>query len=292
MMDKTKTTWTISSILTWTKQYFSEKGVDNPRLDAEVLLSRILGKDRLYLYVNFDQPLQPAELAAFRDAVKQRAARQPVAYIIGSKEFMGLNFKVSSAVLIPRPDTEILVETAISRLEKISKPRVLDIGTGSGAIIISVIANLKSAQGAAVDISKEALAVAADNAHSNGVADRLEFYRGDLFNPVAGQKFDAILSNPPYIPNDDIAGLEPEVQREPKLALAGGKDGLDYYRRLIDQGSAYLEPGGFMALEVGIGQAASIADLAKKNRLLQVTGIIKDYAGIDRVVVLEQRQDN
>ncbi|MPN09934.1 Release factor glutamine methyltransferase [bioreactor metagenome] len=288
-MDKTKATWTISGILTWTKQYFSEKGVDNPRLDAEVLLSHILGKDRLYLYVNFDQPLQPAELTAFRDAVKRRAARQPVAYIIGSKEFMGLDFKVTPAVLIPRPDTEILVETAISRLENIDTPCVLDIGTGSGAIIISVIAKLKSAQGAAVDISNEALAVAADNARCNGAAERLQFYQGDLFNPVVGQKFDAVLSNPPYIPNEEIAGLEPEVRREPKLALAGGKDGLDYYRRLIDQGPAYLKPGGFMAFEVGIGQAALIADLAAKNRVLQVVEIVKDYAGIDRVVVLEQR---
>lgn len=291
-MDKAKATWTISGILTWTKQYFSEKGVDNPRLDAEVLLSHILGKDRLYLYVNFDQPLQPTELTAFRDAVKRRAERQPVAYIIGSKEFMGLDFKVSPAVLIPRPDTEILVETAISRLEKIDKPRVLDIGTGSGAIIISVIAKLTTAQGTAVDISSDALAVAVANARHNGVAERLQFYQGDLFGPIAGQKFDAILSNPPYIPNSDIAGLEPEVQREPKLALAGGKDGLDYYRRLIDQGPAYLNSGGFMAFEVGIGQAAAIADLAKKNHSLQVSDIIKDYAGIDRVVVFKQRQDN
>ncbi|MDD4600059.1 Release factor glutamine methyltransferase [bioreactor metagenome] len=288
-METTKATWTIGGILTWTKQYFSEKGVDNPRLDAEVLLSHILGKDRIHLYVNFDQPLQPTELTAFRAAVKQRAMRLPVAYITGCKEFMGLDFSVSPAVLIPRPDTEFLVEAALDRLEKINKPIVLDIGTGSGAIIISVLAKNPSACGAAVDISKSALAVAANNAQHNGVADRVVFYQGDLFSPVHGQLFDAILSNPPYIPNEDILQLEPEVQREPKLALAGGRDGLDYYRRIINQGRQFLKPGGFIAVEIGIGQAEAVTQLAEKSEGFKVAELIKDYAGIDRVVVLEQR---
>lgn len=282
-------TWTIGSILTWTKQYFSEKGVDNPRLDAEVLLSHVLGKDRLYLYVNFEQPLAPAELSAFREAVKKRAMRQPVAYITGTKEFMGFNFKVTPAVLIPRPDTEILVETAINRLSKINNPSILDIGTGSGAIIISVVASLKAARGSAVDISREALAVAAENAKANGVAEKIEFYHGDLLSPVAGQKFTAILSNPPYIPNAEVSRLMPEVQCEPRLALAGGQDGLDYYRRLIKEGPALLSAGGFMAFEAGIGQAAAISELVQQSQTLKVTEIIKDYAGIDRVVVLEKR---
>lgn len=288
-MERTKTTWTIGGILTWTKQYFSEKGVDNPRLDAEVLLSHILNKDRMYLYVNFDQPLQTAELTAFREAVKKRALRLPVAYITGTKEFMGINFKVSPAVLIPRPDTEILVEAALSRLEKIDQPTILDIGTGSGAILISVLAKLKLARGMAIDISNEALAVAAENARSSGVADRVTFCQGDLFQPVSGRYFDAILSNPPYIPEDDIARLAPEVRREPRLALAGGKDGLDFYRRIISEGSRFITPDGFIAVEVGIGQAHALAELVSNTGTFAVDEIIKDYSGIERVVVLKQR---
>lgn len=285
-MEKVKSSWTIASILTWTKQYFSEKGIDNPRLDAEVLLSHVLGKDRLYLYVNFDQPLSPTELDTFRAAVKQRAMRTPVAYIIGSKEFMGLDFAVSPAVLIPRPDTEILVEAAIGRLAQIESPQVLDIGTGSGAIIISVLTSLPAAQGTAIDISKEALAVACENAKTNNVISRLSLQQGDLFSPVLVKKFDAVLSNPPYIPAEDIAGLEPEVRREPNLALDGGKDGLDYYRRIIKEGPAYLNKGGFIALEVGEGQADAVARIADEHHILKAVEIIKDYSGIDRVVVL------
>lgn len=290
-MENAKSSWTIAAILTWTKQYFSEKGVDNPRLDAEVLLSHVLGKDRLYLYVNFDQPLSPAELEAFRAAVKKRAMRTPVAYITGSKEFMNLDFIVSPAVLIPRPDTEILVEAALARLGSVESPQVLDIGTGSGAIIISVLANIPNAQGAAVDISADALAVASENAKLNDVSTRLNFLQGDLFAPVYGHKFDAVLSNPPYIPAADIAGLEPEVRREPSLALDGGKDGLNYYRRIIKEGPAYLKQGGFIALEVGVGQAAQVAGLAEEQRILRPVEIIKDYAGIDRVVVLALSAD-
>lgn len=288
-MEKTKTTWTIGGILTWTKQYFSEKGVDNPRLDAEVLLSHILGKDRMYLYVNFDQPLRAAELTVFREAVKKRALRLPVAYITGTKEFMGLNFEVSPAVLIPRPDTEILVEAALNRLEKIDQPTILDIGTGSGAILISVLAKLKSAKGTAVDISNEALAIAAENARNNGVADRVAFCQGDLFQPVNGRVFDAVLSNPPYIPDNDIAQLAPEVRREPRLALAGGRDGLDFYRRIISEGSRFVTPDGFIAVEVGIGQAKALAELTNEAGTLEVEDIIKDYSGIDRVVLFKQR---
>lgn len=192
--------WTISSILNWTRQYFSSKGIDNPRLDAEVLLSHILGKERLYLYTNFDQPLTAEELAQYREAVKKRVMRAPVAYITGSKEFMGLNFAVSPAVLIPRPDTEILVEEAIARLAANTQPVVADLGTGSGAIIVSVLAKLPAGKGVAVDISAEALAVARENARRQGVVDRVEFCQGDMMKWVSDDKFDAILSNPPIFP--------------------------------------------------------------------------------------------
>ena len=288
-MKNDKEVWRIDTILNWTKQYFGEKGVENPRLDAEVLLSHILRKDRLYLYVNFDQPLEGAELAAFRAAVKKRAARLPVAYITGEKEFMGLDFQVTPAVLIPRPDTEILIEAALKTLGSADSPRILDIGTGSGAICISMLVNLPSAEAVTVDISPEAILVAKSNAERHGVSQRLTFCQGDLFNPVKGQVFSAILSNPPYIPEADILTLTPEVRQEPNLALAGGKDGLDFYRRIIQEGRNYLAPNGFIAMEVGIGQARQVADLAEKSGYFIVSEIVKDYGGIERVVILTQK---
>lgn len=287
-MENIKKVWTIDTILKWTKQYFVEKGVENSRLDAEVLLSHILEKDRLYLYVHFDQPLEENELTAFRVAVKKRVAHLPVAYIIENKEFMGLDFQVSPAVLIPRPDTEILVEVALKRLMIVDNPLILDIGTGSGAIGVSMLVKMQSARGIAVDISPTALAVASYNATKHNVIDRLTFCLGDLFVPVQGQVFNAILSNPPYIPQADIAGLAPEVRQEPSLALVGGEDGLDFYRRIIHEGKKYLATGGFIAMEVGIGQSQLVAAMAKETGVFKVSDIVKDYGGIERVVVLTE----
>ena len=289
-MAGTNEVWTIGSILKWTEQYFGTKGVESPRLDAEVLLSHILQKERIYLYVHFDEPLEAPELARFREMIKQRVQRIPVAYIIGYREFMALRFAVSPAVLVPRPDTEILVEAVLERLRDKVAPAVVDIGTGSGAIALSLLKNLPQATAAAVDISPAALDVARENAAALEVADRVTFYQGDLYGPVAGRTFAAIVSNPPYIPDADIAGLEPEVREfEPQSALAGGADGLDFYRRLVAGGAGLLEPGGFIAFEVGIHQAAAVAALAENRPEFGKTEIIKDYAGIDRVVILWQQ---
>ena len=277
--------WTIGRILKWTEQYFKEKGIESPRLDAEVLLSHILGRERIYLYVHFDEPLEPAELARYREAIKQRVQRVPVAYIIGEKEFMGLTFKVTEDTLVPRPDTEILVQAAIERLRaRGDAPRFADIGTGSGAICLSVLHFLPKAQADTVDISPAARAIAEENAAALEVADRVTFHTGDLLAPLAGQCYDAILSNPPYIPDGDIAALAPEVRlKEPHTALAGGKDGLDFYRRLMANAPALLKDGGFLAVEVGIHQAAPVAALSVPS--FSRTEILKDYAGIERVVI-------
>ena len=277
--------WTIGRILKWTEQYFKEKGIESPRLDAEVLLSHILGRERIYLYVHFDEPLEPAELARYREAIKQRVQRVPVAYIIGEKEFMGLTFKVTADTLVPRPDTEILVQAAVERLRARGEtPRFADIGTGSGAICLSILHFLPKAQADTVDISPAARAVAEENAAALEVADRVTFHTGDLLAPLAGQCYDAILSNPPYIPDGDIAALAPEVRlKEPHTALAGGKDGLDFYRRLMANAPALLKDGGFLAVEVGIHQAAPVAALAVPS--FSRTEILKDYAGIERVVI-------
>jgi len=277
--------WTIGRILKWTEQYFKEKGIESPRLDAEVLLSHILGRERIYLYVHFDEPLEPAELARYREAIKQRVQRVPVAYIIGEKEFMGLTFKVTEDTLVPRPDTEILVQAAIERLRaRGDASRFADIGTGTGAICLSVLHFLPKAQADTVDISPAARAVAEENAAALEVADRVTFHTGDLLAPLAGQCYDAILSNPPYIPDGDIAALAPEVRlKEPRTALAGGKDGLDFYRRLTADAPAHLKDGGFLAVEVGIHQAVPVAALAAPA--FSRTEILKDYAGIERIVI-------
>ncbi len=276
--------WTIGTILQWTKQYFRDKGVDNPRLDAEVLLSFLLGKDRVHLYVHFDQPLEAAELAAFREMVRRRAQRIPVAYITGRKEFMGLLFHVSEDVLIPRPDTEILVETALELIAPESCARILDVGTGSGAVLIGTLSRRPGCRGIGVDISPAALAVAAENAGRLLPQGQAHFQKADLL-PASGTVFDVILSNPPYITTAEMAVLEPEVKKEPELALCGGDDGMQFYRRLIVGGKEVLSPEGFMALEVGAGQARQVAGLAEAGGW-HTEKIVHDYAGIERVVVL------
>lgn len=288
--------WTIGRILKWTEGYFADKGLESPRLDAEVLLSHVLKKQRIYLYVHFDEPLQPEELAAYREMVKKRVMHVPVAYILGEREFMGLTFKVTPDTLIPRPDTEILVQVAIDRLKAMPASddtalHIADIGTGTGAICLSVLHYLPQATAETVDISPAARAVAEENAEQLGLADRITFHTGDLLVPLAGRTFAAILSNPPYIPEADIGTLAPEVRtKEPHTALSGGADGLDFYRRLAAEAPQMLAPNGFLAFEVGIHQAQDVAALAKANPLIGKTEILPDYAGIDRVVVAWRKE--
>lgn len=288
--------WTIGRILKWTEGYFAEKGLESPRLDAEVLLSHVLKKQRIYLYVHFDEPLQPEELAAYREMVKKRVMHVPVAYILGEREFMGLTFKVTPDTLIPRPDTEILVQAAIDRLKAMPASddtalHIADIGTGTGAICLSVLHYLPQVTAETVDISPAARAVAEENAEQLGLADRITFHTGDLLAPLAGRTFAAILSNPPYIPESDIGTLAPEVRtKEPHTALSGGADGLDFYRRLAAEAPQMLAPNGFLAFEVGIHQAQDVAALAKANPLIGKTEILPDYAGIDRVVVAWRKE--
>lgn len=279
--------WTIGRLLQWSERFFREKGIETPRLDAEVLLAHVLEKPRIYLYVHYDQPLDPDELAAYRGFVRRRGAREPVAYLVGEREFMGLTFAVSPAVLVPQPDTEALVSEARKRLQGKSGVRIADVGTGSGAIALSLLHALPDLTAAAVDVSAAALKVARENADRFGLTDRVMFYEGDLLAPLLGQTFDAVLSNPPYIPRGDIAALPPEVQAEPRLALDGGADGLDFYRRLVREAAAFLCPDGFLAVEAGRGEAAVISELARTNGWLEVE-ITKDLAGIHRVVTMRR----
>ena len=280
-----KDVWTISSLLNWTVNYFKSKNIQSARLDAEVLLSHVLRQERIYLYVHFDEPMEQNELSKFREYVKKRAQHVPIAYIIGEREFMGLPFKVTKDTLIPRPDTEILVENVLNNVNKDKEIEIVDIGTGSGAIILSLLVNLPKAQGKTVDISSKAIEVAKENAVNLQVNDRCEFFVGDLFAPLNGNKFDLIVSNPPYIPQKDIATLEDDVKEyEPVSALTDGGDGLSYYRRLLSEGKAYIKENGFIALEIGIYQSEDVKQIAMDNGWKNIK-IIKDYAGIDRVVL-------
>lgn len=280
-----KDVWTISSLLNWTVNYFKSKNIQSARLDAEVLLSHVLRQERIYLYVHFDEPMEQNELSKFREYVKKRAQHVPIAYIIGEREFMGLPFKVTKDTLIPRPDTEILVENVLNNVDRDKEIEIVDIGTGSGAIILSLLVNLPKAQGKTVDISSKAIEVAKENAVNLQVNDRCEFFVGDLFAPLNGSKFDLIVSNPPYIPQKDIVTLEDDVKEyEPVSALTDGGDGLSYYRRLLSEGKAYIKENGFIALEIGIYQSEDVKQIAMDNGWKNIK-IIKDYAGIDRVVL-------
>ena len=287
----TDAVWTIQRLLAWTTEFFRERGIESPRLDAEVLLSALLGRDRMYLYVHFDEPLEPEELARFRGYVKERAAHVPLAYVLGRREFMGLDFRVTRDTLIPRPDTEILVQCAVdflcARLEAgATACTIADIGTGTGAIALSTLHYTEGTRADAVDISPAAAAVARENAERLGLTERIDIHVGDLLAPLAGRLYDMILSNPPYIPTADIATLMPEVRSyEPHLALDGGTDGLNIYRRLMADAPALLKEGGAIAVEVGIDEAAAVAALAMAHPRIVRTEILKDLAGIERVVV-------
>ncbi|BCR06506.1 release factor glutamine methyltransferase [Desulfuromonas versatilis] len=273
--------WTVLKILQWTAGYFRERGIEEGRRDAEIMLADLLGLDRVGLYLNYDKPLTPDEQAAFRALVGRRARREPVQYILGHTEFWSLPLQVTPAVLIPRPDTEVLVEEGLKRVS--GACRILDIGLGSGAVAIALAHELAEAQVEGIDLSAAALQVALGNAERNGVAARVDFRQADLAS-FQGGPYDLVVSNPPYIPEGDLAGLMPEVKDfEPRLALAGGADGLDCYRILAARVPAMLRQGGWLLVEVGIDQAESV------QRLFAAAGLSEiccrdDYAGVPRVV--------
>jgi release factor glutamine methyltransferase len=274
-------TWTVLKILTWTKGYLAGKGVDNARLEAEWLLSSALGLDRVGLYVNFDKPLTDAELALYRGMVTRRARREPLQYILGTQEFMGLEFETTTAALIPRHDTETLVEEAVKRGNAAKK--ILDIGVGSGCIAIALAKKYPNAEVCGVDSSFASLELAQRNGKKHGVVVKLK--QGSLFEPFSGERFDLIVSNPPYILTAEFASLQPEVRDfEPREALEGGVDGLDFYRSIIPAAPGHLDSGGWLLFEVGIGQAEHVLGLYALTGRFAETFSAKDTAGIERVV--------
>jgi len=278
--------------------YLSRCGSPSARLDAELLLGHVLGMDRVSLYVNHDRPLEPAEVDAYRRVLRERCRGAPIAYITGKKEFMRVTLKVTPAVLIPRPETELLVEATIQRLRAASGPLlVTDVGTGSGAIAIGLALALPEARVLATDISPAALAVARENVTAHGLDGRVELLEGDLLAPVADAvrtgrigPLDAVVSNPPYIPARDWESLPRSVRDyEPRLALDGGPDGLDVYRRLIPQAAPLLRPGGLLALEIGHDQEAGLRELLAQDGRWDNVQVQKDYAGHPRVVLATRK---
>lgn len=281
-------TWTILEVLDWTKQRFGQAGIDAARLDAELLLVDVLQIERIQLYTQFDKPLAEDELAAYRARIRRRLDGEPVAYILGEKEFWSLPLSVDPRVLVPRPDTELLVEVALEAArERGGACRIVDLCTGSGAVAVALATELSSAEVIATDVSAAAVEVAGANAARHGV--ELAFVQGDLFEPLAGQTFDIAVANPPYIPSGDIDGLAREVRAEPRLALDGGADGLDLVRRLIDAAPNHLCSGGVLALEHGFDQAAAVRALFDGAGAYFPAGTRKDLAGHPRVTLATRR---
>lgn len=278
--------WTILELLRWTTQYFEDKGIESSRLDAECLLADALGCERLRLYVDYEKPLMPEERQRFREQVRRRAQeRIPVAYLLGTREFWSLPFAVSEDVLVPRPETETLVSVAVEFLkDRSGEPRVLDVGTGSGCVALAIASACPNVQVTATDLSASALKVAAANAETLELASRVRFLEGDLFEPVAQERFDLVVSNPPYIARGEAASLAPELSHEPEMALFGGDDGLGVIYRLIEGAGDRLESGGALGLEIDPRQASTVEGLLEKAGFEETSGH-RDLARDVRVMV-------
>ena len=286
------TIWTIKKLIDWTTQYFKNHHIEDPRLDVELLLSHVLKKQRIFLYTDFEQIVNPEELAQFKSYIQKRVKGISTAAIIGEKDFMGLTFHVNENVLIPRPDTETWLEKVIQYHRGDPDIQVADLGTGSGAILLSFLYYCKEAKGVGVDISPKALEVAKENGEQLKLSDRATWLEGDYVDALpADTLYDGILTNPPYIPSNDIAGLAQEVKSEPMLALDGGDDGLIFYRQLAEKAADHLKPGGFLAMEFGIHQWEPILELFKATGQFEDFEVIKDYGDIERAIYCKKLSD-
>jgi release factor glutamine methyltransferase len=281
---------TVRRVLMDGTQFLRDAGIESARLDAEVLLGHALDKERADIYLGMESTLNDSDEKIFRESLTRRAKREPVAYITGHKEFWSLDFVVTPDVLIPRPETELVVELTleVAIMATTKAPlKILDIGTGSGVIAIALAKELPAAEIWAVDVSAAALNIAEVNARRHGVAERVKFLDGDLFDPITelGHRFDVIVSNPPYILSKEIANLGREVRDwEPKMALDGGPDGLDCYRQIIGGAHTYLAPEGRVLLEIGEDQGTAVAGLFVPAGRFGAATIFQDYAGKDRVI--------
>ncbi len=275
--------WSIKRILRWTTGFFKERGFSSPRLDAELLIAEALGVDRIRLYLDFNKPLGDPERAAIRERVRRRATGEPVAYILGERGFWSLDLKVDPRALIPRPETELLVEQGLLLLKQQESPLIVDVGTGSGCIALALAKEKPEAEIHAIDRSPEALVLAQENAKFLGL--ELKFHLGDLLKPLGDIQADLILSNPPYIPSAAIKGLMSDVREfEPHIALDGGEDGLELIRRLIQQAPPLLREGGALLMEIGFDQGAAVLKILEADGRYVDLEIHRDHASHERVI--------
>ncbi len=271
----------VNELILYGTKSLAQAQIESARLDAKLLFCKAFNKDKIFLITNKDDDI--AEYGEYEKLLNRRKMHEPMQYILGKAEFMGLEFYVDSNVLIPRPDTEALVEKVIDEIAD-SKKTILEIGTGSGCIPISILHFCKNAKAFAMDISKYAISVAEKNAKSNGVGNRIEFINGDVFKDFPNIKVDGIVSNPPYIEDDVVPTLMTDVKDyEPQIALLGGKDGLDFYRHITKIGYDVINDGGFIAYEVGYNQSEAVKEILEDNNFKNI-GFCKDIAGINRVV--------
>jgi release factor glutamine methyltransferase len=276
--------WTIGTLVKWATDDFRTRGIENPRLDAELIVAHALGIDRTRVIIESQRPLEPAELSLLRDFVKRRRNHEPIAYLRGVREFYGLPFRVDRRVLVPRPDTEALVEVALDRTRHVSlSMRMLDLCTGSGCVAITMARQRPTASVVATDLSPDALVVARENAFRLG-AYNVAFVESDLFANVPRRRFDVITANPPYIATSEIEELAPDVREfEPRMALDGGADGLDFVRKIVGEAPSFLDVNGVLAMEIGAGEAPVTRALFEERGFTDVR-VERDYGKIERVV--------
>lgn len=275
----------VREALSMARKRLAGEGISNPGLDAELLLAHVLSTDRLRLLVN-DGEIPSEHMECFERLLDLRCRHMPVAYITGRREFFGLDICVGPGVLIPRPETEFAVEESLRAIKDLEKPESADLCCGSGAIAVALAVNRSDVTVFASDISDAAEKYTKENARKHHVNDRVFFLKGDLWQPFEEKNagpFDLVVSNPPYIPEEEMSGLQEDVKNEPEIALNGGKDGLDYYKRIISKAQQFVKPGGHVVLEIGWNQAADVGDLLTANGFDRIR-VIKDYAGFDRVV--------
>lgn len=279
----------VGETVVWATALLKSSGVDTPRLDAECLLASVLGRDRLHLYAAAQERMPSPLLAVTRALLRRRQTREPLAYLTGTKEFWSLSLRVTPAVLIPRPETEILVETALTRVKTLQAPVIADIGTGSGAVAVALAKTLTHARVYATEMSGRALEVARENAGRHGVLGQIAFLQGNLLEPLCSRglanQCDLMVSNPPYVATGELAGLPPEVHYEPVEALDGGPDGLHFHRRLIGGASALLKRGGWLALEIAPGQGLALTRLLQDQGVFGEIEVTADLSGRERVIV-------
>ena len=291
---------TVFEILNWSAHYLKDHRVENPRLNAELLLAHTLSLSREGLYVRLQNLIRKEEKETVEGLIKRRISGEPLQYILGHQEFWSIDFQVDSRALIPRPETELLVEQALLILSENPfnrPPFVLEIGTGSGAVAIALAKEAKDIFMVASDISGDALRLAKENAASSGFLHQLKFVNGNLFDPFRllreREPFDLILSNPPYIPFPEIEGLDKEVRDyEPIIALDGGEDGLTFYRDIISQAPLYLKKGGWLLLEIGQAQGGKVSELIDKRGDFSMPQLLKDLSGLERMVKAQKKESS